>query len=513
MPKVQMPQLGESVAEGTIGKWLKKPGDHVDKYEPIVEVITDKVNAEVPSPFEGTLTEILVQEGETVPNNTEIAVIEAAGEGAEAGAEAGPPPPAAAEATPEATPEATAEATADEKAAQAGGQGPAGSDEQPERPPAEEVAAEQAPPPAQEAPPPPARVATPQAAVAVAEQPRGGGNGAAGPDGYEGRMTPAVRRLAREHSIDLSLISGTGHAGRVTRDDVLRFVEQQRSGGAPATAEQAPAPAAQQAPAQAAQQAPAAPAAPSAPQAPPEPPAPSPVAQGDSLKPASAMRRAIAAQMTKALQVPVAYTTVEVDMSGVVGLRESRKREYQAQEGIGLTFDAFVAKAAVEALRRHPDFNAHYTDEGHWRRKSVNLGVAVAVEDGLVVPVIKDADRLSIHGLNRAIRDLAERSRSSKLRLEDVQGGTFTIDNTGWTGSNITQPIINVPEVGILTMESIVKRPVVVETAQGDMIGIRPVMNMVLGFDHRATDGAQAGRFVADVKTWLESVDSETAIF
>jgi 2-oxoisovalerate dehydrogenase E2 component (dihydrolipoyl transacylase) len=225
------------------------------------------------------------------------------------------------------------------------------------------------------------------------------------------------------------------------------------------------------------------------------------------------MRRAIAAQMTKALQVPVAYTTVEVNMSGVVGLRESRKREYQAQEGIGLTFDAFVAKAAVEALRRHPDFNAHYTDEGHWRRQAVNLGVAVAVEDGLVVPVIKDADRLSIHGLNRAIRDLAERSRNSKLRLEDVQGGTFTIDNTGWTGSNITQPIINVPEVGILTMESIVKRPVVIETPQGDLIGIRPMMNMVLGFDHRATDGAQAGRFVADVKAWLESVDSETAIF
>ena len=497
MPKVQMPQLGESVAEGTIGKWLKKPGDHVAKYEPIVEVITDKVNAEVPSPFEGTLTEILVQEGETVPNNTEIAVIEAAGEGAETADATAPP-------AQQATPEATAEATVDETAEHAGGQGPAGSDETPERQPAPD-----------QPPPPPSQPSAPQAPVAVAEAPRGGGNGAAGPEGYEGRMTPAVRRLAREHSIDLSLIAGTGHSGRVTRDDVLRFVEQQRSGGAPATAQQAPAVAAQPAPAaQAAQPAaPSAPQAPSAPSAPQAPSAPSPVAQGDSLKPASAMRRAIAAQMTKALQVPVAYTTVEVDMAGVVGLRESRKREYQGQEGIGLTFDAFVAKAAVEALRRHPDFNAHYTDEGHWRRQAVNLGVAVAVEDGLVVPVIKDADRLSIHGLNRAIRDLAERARTNKLKLEDVQGGTFTLDNTGWTGSNITQPIINVPEVGILTMESIVKRPVVVETAQGDMIGIRPMMNMVLGFDHRATDGAQAGRFVADVKSWLESVDSETAIY
>jgi pyruvate/2-oxoglutarate dehydrogenase complex dihydrolipoamide acyltransferase (E2) component len=498
MPKVQMPQLGESVAEGTIGKWLKTVGDHVDKYEPIVEVITDKVNAEVPSPFEGTLTEILVQEGETVPNNTEIAVIEAAGEGAEASDSTAPP-----------AQQATAEATTDEAAPQATDTGPAGSDERPERQPA-----------ADQPPPPPTQPAVPQAPVAVAEPSRGGGNGAAGPDGYEGRMTPAVRRLAREHSVDLSLIAGTGHSGRVTRDDILRFVEQQKSGGVATTAAQPAQPAPQPAqpapqPAQPAPQA--AQLAGSAPQAAPAPPAapttPSPVAQGDSLKPASAMRRAIAAQMTKALQVPVAYTTVEVNMSGVVGLRESRKREYQAQEGIGLTFDAFVAKAAVEALRRHPDFNAHYTDEGHWRRQAVNLGVAVAVEDGLVVPVIKDADRLSIHGLNRAIRDLAERSRNSKLRLEDVQGGTFTIDNTGWTGSNITQPIINVPEVGILTMEAIVKRPVVIETPQGDLIGIRPMMNMVLGFDHRATDGAQAGRFVADVKSWLESVDSETAIF
>ena len=225
------------------------------------------------------------------------------------------------------------------------------------------------------------------------------------------------------------------------------------------------------------------------------------------------MRKAIAAQMTKALQVPVAYTTIEVDMSGVVALRNANKGGYQAQEGISLTFDAFVAKATVEALKRHADFNAHYTDEGHWRRQAINLGVAVAVEDGLVVPVIKDADRLSIHGLNRALRDLADRARSGKLKLDDIQGGTFTLDNTGWTGSMITQPIINAPEVGILTMESIVKRPVVVETATGDAIGIKPMMYMCLGFDHRATDGAQAGRFVADVRKWLEAVDSNTAIW
>jgi 2-oxoisovalerate dehydrogenase E2 component (dihydrolipoyl transacylase) len=200
-------------------------------------------------------------------------------------------------------------------------------------------------------------------------------------------------------------------------------------------------------------------------------------------------------------------------MSGVVGLRDSIKRDYQAREGIGLTYDAIVAKAVVEALRKHPDFNAHYTDDGHWRRQAINLGVAVAVEDGLVVPVIKDADTLSVHGLNRQIRDLAERSRGGRLRMDDIQGGTFTLDNTGWTGSIITAPIINAPEVGILTMESIVKRPVVVETATGDALAIKPMMYMCLGFDHRATDGAQAGRFIGDVKRWLESVDASTSIW
>ena len=487
MPRVQMPQLGESVAEGTIGKWLKKPGDHVDKYEPIVEVITDKVNAEVPSPYEGTLTEILVQEGETVPNNTEIAVIEAVGEGAEA-AGSGAAPQSAAEADAPAAVK-MAEATADETAPQAG-TGPGGSDESPERsveqPTAQPAAAAVSAPPA----PPQTEMPMTSAATAV-EAPAG--------NGYKGPTTPAVRRLAREHGIDLSLIAGSGHSGRVTREDVLKFVES--GGGAqPAAAAQA-------------QQVPGTAPAPATPSAATAPSAPSPVAQGDSLKQPSPMRKAIAAQMTKAMSVPVAYTVIEIDMSGVVGVRDRSKGQYQAQEGISLTFDAFVAKATVEALKKHSDFNAHYTDEGHWRRKAINLGVAVAVEDGLVVPVIRDADTLSIHGLNKAIRDLADRSRGQKLRMEDIQGGTFTLDNTGWTGSIITQPIINPPEVGIMTMESIVKRPVVVSGPNGDAIGIRPMMYVTLGFDHRATDGAQAGRFVADVKSWLEAVDSNTAIW
>jgi 2-oxoisovalerate dehydrogenase E2 component (dihydrolipoyl transacylase) len=225
------------------------------------------------------------------------------------------------------------------------------------------------------------------------------------------------------------------------------------------------------------------------------------------------MRKAIAAQMTKALAIPVAYTVVEVDMSGVVALRDANKAAYQSREGIGLTYDAVVAKATVEALKAHADFNAHYTDEGHWRRAAVNLGIAVAIDDGLVVPVIKDADRLSINGLNHQIRDLADKSRASKLTLDDISGGTFTLDNTGWTGSLITQPIINAPQVGILTMESIVRRPVVVATPNGDAIAVKPMMYMCLGFDHRATDGAQAGKFINDVKRWLESVDSTLSIW
>ena len=482
MPKVTMPQLGESVAEGTIGRWLKQVGDHVDKYEPIVEVVTDKVNAEVPSPFEGTLSAILVQEGETVANDTEIAVIDGAGEASTAAASDAAstdprPAPPAAEAAPSATPAVSA-AT-----------------------------------PAVSAAPPPVQVAS-APSPAVTE-----GNGAAshGPAGsderpapaadYEGRVTPAVRRLAREHEIDLSQVPGTGHAGRVTREDVLAYIERRRTGvPEPVTGRQG-----QAVPSAAPTTGPAT--APSAaPTTPPIMPAPS-AAASDSLKPPTQMRKAIAAQMTRALQVPHAYTTIEVDMSAVVRHREANKRAYLEREGMNLSYVAFVTKATVEALRRHPDMNAHWTDEGLWRRKAINVGIAVAVEDGLVVPVIRDADGLSIHGLNRAINELAERARSNRLRLDDIQGGTFTVDNTGWTGSILTMPIINVPEVGIVTMESIVKRPVVLETPQGDVIGVRSMMNMVLAIDHRATDGAQAGRFLATIRQWLESVDESTSIW
>jgi 2-oxoisovalerate dehydrogenase E2 component (dihydrolipoyl transacylase) len=228
------------------------------------------------------------------------------------------------------------------------------------------------------------------------------------------------------------------------------------------------------------------------------------------LVPMTKMRKGIASQMTRALQVPHAYVHVEVEVTNLVRLRDSVKREYQAREGISLSYVPFVMKAVVEALRKQPTFNAVWTDEGLMARRRVNVGVAVAVEDGLIVPVIRDVDQLSI---NRAIAEVAVRARANRFRSDDFGGGTFTVDNTGWFGSNLTMPIINVPEVAILTMEAITKRPVVIETPQGDAIAIRPVMNMVIGIDHRANDGAQAGFFLRDVKAWLEGVGPDTAVY
>jgi len=204
---------------------------------------------------------------------------------------------------------------------------------------------------------------------------------------------------------------------------------------------------------------------------------------------------------------------VHVRVGHLVRLRESVKREYEAREGISLSYVPFVMKAVVEALRKQPTFNAVWTDEGLLARRRVNLGVAVAVDDGLIVPVVRDVDQLSINGINRAVADVAVRARANRFRVDDFGGGTFTVDNTGWFGSNLTMPIINVPEVAILTMEAIRKRPVVIETPQGDVIAIRPIMNMVIGIDHRANDGAQGGLFLRDVKAWLEGVGPETPIY
>ena len=517
MAKVTMPQLGESVAEGTIGRWLKQPGDSVEKYEPLLEVITDKVNAEVPSPFAGVLKEILVEEGATVPNNAEIAIIETADDGA---ADATAAAPAPSETAPDlaVSPAAPTETAPIVPAGQpAPGtvaasiepeNGPAGSDERPTAPPAEERAAATA---ATSAP----------AAAPSAPAPQSANGTGAEPGDANARMTPAVRRLLREHGLQPQQIVGTGGGGRITREDVTDFVEAQRTGqpvgrqlvagqassAAPAPASPAGAPAPAPTPAAPAPAATApAPAAPVAPPAPAAAGALFPAGVDEVLLPMTQMRKGIAAQMTKALQIPHAYVHMEVDATNLVKLREGAKKDFQAKEGVSLSYVPLVIKAVVEALKQAPAFNAHWTDQGILAKRRINMGVAVAVDDGLLVPVVRDVDTLSVAGLNRAIADVAARARAGKLRIDDFGGGTFTIDNTGWFGSNLTMPIINTPEVAILTMEAITKRPVVRETPDGDVIAIRPVMNMVLAIDHRANDGAQAAALLKAIKAWLEGV-------
>jgi len=491
--KVTMPQLGESVAEGTIGKWLKKPGDSVAKYEALLEVITDKVNAEVPSPFEGILREILVEEGETVPNNAEIAVIETADE-----AEAQAPAPSS-------TQKQAAPSGADGAGPPA--YGPAGSDERAPHDTPDRAAASAAP----AAPTATAPTATAPAATAPAE-PQGDANA---------RMTPAVRRLLREHNLEPAMIVGTGGGGRITREDVVNYVEAQRTGqpvggqvvGGTVTPAQ-PAPAAVTP--QRTQPPTTRPTPPTSTAAPPTAPPPPTFAPGEDeqLIPWTQMRRGVATAMVRSKStVPHAYTTVEVDMTNLVRLRDAHKAAYQAAEGLGLSYVPFLVKAVVETLKKHPRINAHWSEDGLLVKRRVNVGIAVAVEDGLIVPVVHDADQLSISGLNRAIQDVANRARVNKLRLDDLQGGTITVNNTGWFGSVASQSIVNAPQVAIVNMEAIVKRPVVRETPDGDIIAIRSIMNLPVAFDHRSTDGAQIGRFVADIKAWLEAVGPDTPIF
>ena len=492
MAKVTMPQLGESVAEGTIGKWLKAVGDEVVVDEPLLEVITDKVNAEVPSPFAGILREILVQEGQNVPYGVEIAVIEET---------AGATAPKAATATTKPGPTATTDATA------------------PTAPTAPNAGATATAPLATSATAPtsPATTADVRVPVVAVGDP-------------DARMTPAVRLLMRQHGLSPVQVMGTGQAGRITREDVMTFVDRASAvpttgRGAAATDASATTPGAATPAAQAgvspSVQPALAPSLPShSPGLAPAAPSSSPLStvvwepgQDEVLVPHTQMRRGIAAQMTRASAVPAAYSTFEADMTAVVNLRAAQVDAYKSREGVGLSFLPFVVKAVVEALHGHPNLNAHYVDEGLLRKRRVNIGIAIAVDNGLIVPVIHDADQLSINGLNRAIQDLAARARSNKLRLDDLQGGTFTVDNTGWFGSVLTVPIINVPEVCILTTEAVVKRPVVRETPEGDVLAVRSMMNLVAGYDHRATDGAQIGRFVRDVICWLEAVGPGSPIY
>ena len=525
MPQVTMPQLGEGVEQGTIGKWLKAVGDHVRIGDPLVEVVTDKVNAEVPSPFEGTLSKILVSEGDTIANDVPIAEVDVSGSAeradrkAVAAGLAQPVPAARAESR--APMPVTEVGPVNQRVAAVPGAPKSGA-----AAPLAPGASADTEAPATAASPATAARAAPATAASTAPMTARPATLPFPPPSRSRpglRMTPAVRRLARERGVDIRGVTGSGMGGRITRQDVERAAAGLGTNGVPAAALGTAPTALGTAPA-ALGTAPAALGTPSRPARPrpghgsrrsaraPASPADSPVRDGDSLKQLSPMRKAIAAQMTRSLEVPVAYITVEVDMTAVVRTREAVNGDYKAREGNNLSFVAYMTKACVEALRKHHDLNAHWTPEGHWRRKDINIGIAVAVPDGLVVPVIHKAQDLSLHGLNAAINDLASRARNKRLRPEDLEGGTFTVDNTGWTGSILTLPIINVPEVAIITMERIVKRPVVLE-AQGDAIAVRSMMNMCIAIDHRATDGAQAGEFLADVRRWLEAVDERTPIW
>src|SRR5579864_3596247 len=412
--QIKMPQLGESVTEGTVDKWLKHEGDFVKRDEPLVEVVTDKVNAEIPSPFEGKLVKIAVSEGETVRVGAVIAQIETAG--------------AAAAAAPAPTKEQTTGAAHTE------------------------------------VPAPPAARQTP------APAPSGATDGDGSPEHQ--RLSPAVRKLAAEHGIDPGSLRGSGLGGRVTRDDILAAVG---SGAA--------------APSQ-------------APSRPASAPAPTRIdGAREELVKLNVMRRSIAEHMVRSLATsPHAWTLQEVDATALVRYREAEKDGFKARHGTSLTYLPFVAQIVCQALKDFPWLNSTWTDEGVVLKRYVNLGIAVSIPDGLIVPVIKDADRLGFTDLVRTINDLVERARNKQLKPEEVQSGTFTLNNTGATGSIASQPIINQPQAAILTTESIVKRPVVID----DAIAIRHMMNMCLSFDHRIIDGMMAGQFLNSIKKRLE---------
>ncbi len=473
---VVMPQMGVSVSEGTITKWLKQPGESVQADEPLVEISTDKVDTEVPSPATGTLREILSPEGETVAVGTKIAVVAPGGEPAEAASVPEPATQAGAESADTPSSAEGDSLTADKIAE------------------AEPAAARAEPaPPTEAAPSPPA--------VPVA--PSGDGKG------DKAFVSPVVGRIAAEHGVDLAQVTGTGRGGRVTKKDILAFIER---GGQAAPPAEAPAPAASSAP----EAPPAPPPAPSPAPAPPvSPPADGAEPQpGETLEPMTPMRKGIAEHMRRSLDTAAHVTSaIEVDMSKVVAIREKLKREYQSAYGVNPTYLAFVARAATETLRDYPWVNGEIRGEQVVTRSVVNLGVAVELADGkgLIVPVVRNAETLNLLGMAKAIADVARRARERQLLPDDVVGGTFTITNPGGYGTFHGTPIISQPQSAILGTYALVKRPwVVQDELGGDMIAIRSIMNLTLTYDHRLVDGALAGRFLRDLRERLETWDERS---
>ncbi|MCY3544319.1 MAG: dihydrolipoamide acetyltransferase family protein [Chloroflexi bacterium] len=451
---IELPQVGESVTEGTIVQWLKQVGDSVDRYDPLVEVLTDKVSMEVPSPVTGVITEILAVEGETLPMGAPIASIQTA-DAANTDSDSvltADTTPAAEDA---AQPENTTVVSDEQHSASRIGVllkdvapvGPTGS----------------------------GNVVAPAPDDGPAPQYRSAGS-------RRRRYSPAVQRLAHEHGIDLQQVEGTGINGRVTRKDVLAYIESQ---------------------ADAAVQAPAMPAAPV--------PATSPQESADEERlPLSPVRRVIAANMKRSVsEIPSAWSITEVDVSGLVRRRDALKDEFMRREGVNLTYLHFAIKAVAESLRENPLLNSSWGDDAIVLKRRINIGIAVAAPDGLVVPVLRDADTLSVAGIAARASELTTRARQGRLTIEDMQSGTFTLNNTGALGSVASQPIISHPQAAILTTEAVVKRPVVI----GDAIAIRSMMNICLTFDHRIMDGAEASTFTNAVKRRLEAITDDTGIY
>jgi 2-oxoglutarate dehydrogenase E2 component (dihydrolipoamide succinyltransferase) len=424
-----MPQMGESIAEGTIVRWIKKVGDTVDRDEPLFEISTDKVDAEIPSPTAGVLLEIAVKEGETVPIHSVVATI------GEAGSKPSASPAAAAPAAAAPAPVAAPSASAADAAT--------------------------------------ASPDSPAPTVAA--------------DGRAQRSSPLVRRIAKEHGVDIGHISGSGAGGRVTKHDILEFIESASAAGAASAF--------------------AAPAATARPAAPVRAPVPVARMAGDRIEPMSVMRKKIAEHMVFSKHTsPHVYSVFEVNYSRVDQIRRTKKDEYERQ-GAKLTFTSFIARAVTDCLRRHPVLNASIDGDNVVYRGSVNLGIAVSLEHGLIVPVVKGADEKNLLGLSRAIQDVADRARAKKLNPDEVQGGTFTITNPGNLGAQFGLPVINQPQVAILCVGTIEKRPVVID----DMIGIRMMGYLTLGFDHRLVDGVVADEFLADLKKSIEQFDAAQA--
>jgi 2-oxoisovalerate dehydrogenase E2 component (dihydrolipoyl transacylase) len=433
---VTMPQLGESVTEGTITRWLKAEGDEVEIDEPLAEVDTDKVNAELPSPVAGKIEKFLVSEGTTVDVGTEIVLVAAEGD---APATDAPPQENVADAAPtEEFPAADTEA----------------------QPVVDEDS--------------PATLTS-----------RSGGNGRGEIKDAETlrltRSSPVVRRLAEEYNVKIADVPGSGTGGRVTRKDIEGYIKEGGAEREAATGQPAPEPGPERVP----------------------------VYEGDRVQDLTGIRRAIANRMAASKrEAPHAWTMVEVDMSGLVALREREKNAFEEREGVRLTYLPFIVKAVVESLKENPVLNSVWDGDRIILRKRVNIGVAVDLEDALIVPVIPDADELNITGLTRRIDDLVKRARAGELGTEDISGGTFTVNNPGSLGSVVSTPIINHPQAAILSAEAIVKRPVVLD----DAIAIRSMMNLEVSFDHRVLDGGAALRFLGAVKGRLEAYGPESGI-